>query len=59
MSHSGDLLLSMDGRTNGNNDNVRIHSQELLNALTKLNDLLGTTVVERLMDLLKNFASDT
>ena len=38
-----------------NNDNVLIHSQELLNALTKLNDLLGRTVVERLIDSLKQY----
>ena len=38
-----------------NNDNVLIHSQELLNALTKLNDLLGRTVVARLIDSLKQY----
>jgi hypothetical protein len=40
---------------NNNDDNVRIHSQELLSALTKLNDLLGRTAVERLIDLLKQY----
>jgi flagellar biosynthesis component FlhA len=39
---------------NSNNDNVLIHSQELLNALTKLNDLLSRTAVERLIDSLKH-----
>ena len=49
--------MSHHHSNNNNNDNgrVRIHSLELLNALTKLNDLLGRTVVERLIDSLKQY----
>jgi hypothetical protein len=47
--------LTIAHHHSSNNDNVLIHSQELLNALTKLNDLLGRTVVERLIDSLKQY----
>jgi flagellar biosynthesis component FlhA len=43
------------GSNNNDNGAVRIHSQELLKALTKLNDLLGRAAVEHLIDLLKQY----